>query len=72
MPRKRNPIKQIMSDVHKDLRAGKLDPGGHGGFIGEVRRRARAAGLAEGELHDLASGNRHGPQHGDEPAESAT
>jgi hypothetical protein len=60
MARKRNPIKQIMSEVHKDARAGKVDLGDHGGFIGEVRRRARAAGLADEELTDLVSRRRHG------------
>ena len=69
MARKRNPIKQIMSDVHKDARAGRLDLSGHGGFIAEVKRRARAAGLAEDEVHEMVSRRGHDPseQH-EEPA----
>jgi hypothetical protein len=59
MTRKRNPIKQIMSDVHKDARAGKIDLSGHGGFIAEVRRRARAAGLGEDDVHDVVGRGRH-------------
>jgi len=39
---KRNPVKQIMSEVHKDAGAGKVDLGGHDGFIAEVKRRLRA------------------------------
>jgi hypothetical protein len=60
MARKRNPIKQIMSEVHKDARAGKVELSEHGGFIAEVTRRARAAGVADDELEDLASPRRHG------------
>jgi hypothetical protein len=56
---KRNPIKQIMSDVHKEARAGKLSLSGHGGFIAEVRRRARAAGLDADEVHDVMSRKEH-------------
>jgi hypothetical protein len=65
MPGKRNPIKQIMSEVHKDVRAGKLDLSGHGGFIAEVKRRVRAAGLADDELHELVARRRPptGEQH---------
>lgn len=48
-----------MSEVHKDARAGKLDLGGHGGFIAEVRRRAGAAGLDAEELHDVMSQKEH-------------
>jgi hypothetical protein len=59
MGEKRNPVKQIMSDVHKDARAGKLDLSGHGGFIGEVKRRIRAAGLSEEDLPDLRRRGRH-------------
>jgi hypothetical protein len=66
MSAKRNPIKQIMSDVHKDSRAGKVDLSGHGGFIAEVKRRVRAAGLADDDLHELVSRRRH-----DEPADPA-
>ena len=55
MRRKRSPLKQIMSDVHKDSRAGKVDLSGHGGFVAEVKRRARAAGVADEELDDLVS-----------------
>jgi uncharacterized protein YPO0396 len=50
MTQKRNPIRQIMSQVHKDARAGKVDLGGHDGFIAEVKRRIRAAGLREDDL----------------------
>jgi hypothetical protein len=53
MAEKRNPIKQIMSQVHKDARAGKLDLGGHDGFMAEVKRRIRAAGLREDDLPEL-------------------
>jgi hypothetical protein len=60
MRKKRDPLKQIMSDVHKDARAGDIDLGDHGGFVAEVRRRARAAGLAEDELHGIVSPERHG------------
>jgi hypothetical protein len=56
---KRNPIKQLMSDVHRDARAGKLDLGGHGGFIAEVKRRARAAGLADEDVHSVVSQGKH-------------
>ena len=67
---KRNAVKQIMSDVHKDHRAGKLDLNEHGGFIAEVKRRVRAAGLPEDGLHDLVSTRQHGPANGDdEPAD---
>jgi hypothetical protein len=54
MALKRNPIKQIMSDVHKDVRAGTVKLSGHDGFIAEVRRRSRAAGLSEAEVDELA------------------
>jgi hypothetical protein len=56
----RNPIKQIMSDVHKESRAGELDLSGHGGFIAEVKRRVRAAGLPEDEVHELVARREHG------------
>ncbi len=59
MARKKNPIKQIMSEIHKDSRAGELDLSGHGGFIAEVKRRARAAGLAEDEVHELVEQKEH-------------
>jgi hypothetical protein len=48
----RNPVKQIMSDVHKDLRAGKLVADGHDGFIAEVKRRLAAAGLYRPSDHE--------------------
>jgi hypothetical protein len=66
MPAKRNPIKQIMSDVHRDARAGKVDLSGHGGFIAEVKRRVRAAGLADDEVHGLVSRRRH-DENDDQP-----
>jgi hypothetical protein len=53
MEKKRNPIKQIMSEIHKDARAGRLELGGHDGFIAEVKRRVQAAGLREEDLPDL-------------------
>jgi hypothetical protein len=59
MARKRNPIKQIMSEVHKDARDGGLDLGGHGGFIAEVRRRARLAGLDDADIHEVVSSKGH-------------
>ena len=49
---KRNPVKQIMSNVHKDVRAGRLALDGHDGFIREVRRRLAAAGLREPSDHE--------------------
>jgi hypothetical protein len=60
MAGKRNPIKQIMSDVHKDSRAGKIDLKNHGGFIAEVKRRVRGAGLADDEVDELVSQKEHG------------
>jgi hypothetical protein len=59
MGEKRNPIKQIMSEVHKDAHAGRVELGGHDGFIAEVRRRIRAAGLSEKDLPDLGGRGRH-------------
>jgi hypothetical protein len=59
MDRKRNPIKQIMSEVHKDARAGRVELGGHDGFIAEVKRRIRAAGLREEDLPVLRGRGRH-------------
>jgi uncharacterized protein YPO0396 len=58
MTEKRNPIKQIMSQVHKDARAGKLDLNDHGGFVGEVKRRLRAAGLQEDDMPELKAKRR--------------
>jgi len=55
MPEKRNPVRQIMSEVHKDSRAGKVDLGAHGGFVAEVKRRLAAAGLPDEEIRDLAA-----------------
>ena len=54
MGKKRNPIKQIMSEVHRDARAGRVELGGHDGFIAEVKRRIRAAGLREEDLPTYA------------------
>ena len=56
--RKRNPVKQIMSEVHTDARAGRVGLGGHDGFIAEVKRRIRAAGLREEDLPDLRGRDR--------------
>ncbi len=53
MPSKRDPVKQIMSEVHKDAHAGKIDLGNHGGFVAEVKRRLRAAGLRQDQLPEL-------------------
>jgi hypothetical protein len=55
MAAKRNPIKQIMSEVHKDARSGKVDLGDHRGFAAEVKRRLVAAGLREGDMPRLKS-----------------
>jgi hypothetical protein len=52
---KRNPVKQIMSEIHKEARAGKLDLTGHSGFFDEVKRRVRAAGLPEDAIQDAAT-----------------
>jgi hypothetical protein len=48
-----------MSEVHKDSRAGGVELGGHDGFIAEVKRRVRAAGLREDDLPDLRGRGRH-------------
>lgn len=58
MTEKRNPVKQIMSAVHKDARAGKIDLGDHNGFVAEVKRRLVAAGLREDEMPDLKAKRR--------------
>jgi len=63
MSKKRNPIKQIMSEVHKDARAGRVELGGHEGFIAEVKRRIRAAGLGEEDLSDLRRRGGHDDEH---------
>ncbi len=63
MTEKRNPIKQIMSQLHKDARSGKVDLGGHDGFVAEVKRRVRAAGLREDDLPDLTSKQRSADKH---------
>jgi hypothetical protein len=55
VPQKRNPVKQIMSEVHREARAGKLDLSDHGGFIAEVERRVRAAGLPDEALRELVA-----------------
>jgi hypothetical protein len=36
-----------------DARSGKLDLDGHDGFMAEVKRRIRAAGLREDDLPEL-------------------
>jgi hypothetical protein len=54
MRKKRNAVKQIMSEVHREARAGTLKLSGHDGFLGEVRRRIHEAGLPEEELEQLA------------------
>ena len=59
MDKKRNPIKQIMSEVHKDTHAGRLRLSGHDGFIAEVKRRIRTAGLREEDLPELRRRGRH-------------
>jgi hypothetical protein len=59
MEKKRNPIKQIMSEIHKDARAGRIQLAGHDGFIAEVKRRVQAAGLREEDLPDLRRRDRH-------------
>jgi hypothetical protein len=48
---KRNPVKQIMSEVHKDLRSGKLVADGHEPFMTEVKRRLAAKGLLQPSDH---------------------
>jgi hypothetical protein len=58
MTEKRNPVKQIMSQVHKDARTGKVDLSGHGGFVAEVKLRLRAAGLREDDLAELTAKRR--------------
>jgi hypothetical protein len=63
MAKKRNPIKQIMSEVHRDARSGRVELGGHDGFIAEVKRRIRAAGLREEDLPDLRGRGRHDDEH---------
>jgi hypothetical protein len=57
--KKRDPVKQIMSEVHKDAHAGRLQLSGHEAFIAEVKRRIRAAGLREEDLPELRGGARH-------------
>ena len=44
---------------HKDARAGRVQLGGHDGFIAEVKRRIRAAGLREEDLPELRGRGRH-------------
>jgi hypothetical protein len=58
MRKKRDPIKQIMSDVHKDVRAGRVKLGGHEGFVAEIKRRLAAAGLSEADMPDLKPNRR--------------
>jgi hypothetical protein len=58
MTEKRNPVKQIMSAVHKEARAGKIDLGNHDGFVAEVKRRLVAAGLREDQMPDLTAKRR--------------
>ncbi|MHB8234483.1 MAG: hypothetical protein ACYDHT_07505 [Solirubrobacteraceae bacterium] len=56
--KKRNPVKQIMSEVHKDVRAGRIRLGGHDGFVAEVKRRLAGAGVSEADMPDLKSKRR--------------
>jgi hypothetical protein len=58
MTKRRNPIKQIMSEVHKDARSGEVDLGDHDGFVAEVKRRLVAAGLREGDMPQLRAKRR--------------
>ena len=58
MTEKRNPVKQIMSQVHKDARAGKVHLSDHDGFVAEVKRRLRAAGLREEDMPELKAKRR--------------
>ena len=60
MGKKRNPIKQIMSAVHEDVRAGRVQLAGHDGYTAEVKRRIREAGLREEDLPELRGRGRHG------------
>ena len=60
MVEKRNPVKQIMSAVHKDARAGKLDLRDHSGFVAEVKRRLAAAGLRDDQMPQLRVKRRRG------------
>jgi hypothetical protein len=62
MSEKRNPIKQIMSQVHKDARAGKVELADHSGFVAEVKRRIRAAGLRDDDMPDLKAKRRRHQQ----------
>jgi hypothetical protein len=62
MTEKRSPIKQIMSQVHKDARARKVELGGHSEFVAEVKRRIRAAGLREDDMPDLKAKRRRPQQ----------
>jgi hypothetical protein len=58
MAEKRNPVKRIMSAVHKDARAGRLDLSSHDGFVAEVKRRLPYAGLSEDDMPDLRTERR--------------
>jgi hypothetical protein len=58
MTKKRNPVKQIMSELHKDVRSGRVKLGGHAGFVAEVKRRLAAAGLPEADMPDMKSERR--------------
>jgi hypothetical protein len=58
MTKKRNPIKQIMSELHKDVRSGRVSLGSHDGFVAEVKRRIAAAGLREDDMSDLKAKRR--------------
>jgi hypothetical protein len=57
MRKKRNPVKQ-MSEVHTDVRSGRVKLSGHDGFVAEVKRRIAAAGLREDDLSDLTAKRR--------------
>jgi hypothetical protein len=58
MTKKRNPVKQIMSELHKDVRSGRVKLGGHDGFVAEVKRRRAAAGLPGADMPDMKSKRR--------------
>jgi hypothetical protein len=55
MKAKRNPVKQIMSEIHRDVRSGRVNLDGHDGFVAEVKRRLAAAGLREDDMPDLSA-----------------
>jgi hypothetical protein len=58
MTKKRNPVKQIVSELHKDVRSGRVRLRGHDGFVAEIKRRVAAAGLSEADMPDMKSKRR--------------